>query len=192
MNSGKETYKVEGMSCAVCAQNVESMLSSLNGVKSAHVNFASASVLVEFDEKVISEKEFEKSVESIGYKLIVDQKDHQVSEIQEKEKFILKKAREKAFFSILFALPVFIISMFFPNIPYANWIMLIMTVPVLSWFGRDFFTIAYKQAKHKSTNMDTLVALSTGTAFLYSTFNTIFPEFLLATKFNHMFISKQQ
>ncbi len=182
MNSGKETYKVEGMSCAVCAQNVESMLSSLNGVKSAHVNFASASVLVEFDEKVISEKEFEKSVESIGYKLIVDQKDEQVSEIQEKEKFILKKAREKAFFSILFALPVFIISMFFPNIPYANWIMLIMTVPVLSWFGRDFFTIAYKQAKHKSTNMDTLVALSTGTAFLYSTFNTIFPEFLLAKK----------
>ena len=168
------------MSCAVCAQNVESMLSSLKGVKSAHVNFASASVLVEFDEKIASEKEFEKSTESIGYKLIVDKQDEQISEIQEKEKFILKKAREKAFFSILFALPVFVISMFFPNIPYANWIMLIITVPVLSWFGRDFFTIAYKQAKHKSTNMDTLVALSTGTAFLYSTFNTIFPEFLLA------------
>ncbi len=180
MSFRKKTYKVEGMSCAVCAQNVESMLSSLNGVKSAHVNFATTSVLVEFDEKVVSEKGFGESVESIGYKLILDQNDEQISEIQEKEKFILKKAREKAFFSILFALPVFIISMFFPNIPYANWIMLIITVPVLSWFGRDFFIIAYKRAKHKSTNMDTLVALSTGTAFLYSTFNTIFPEFLLA------------
>ncbi len=179
MNFRKETYQVEGMSCAVCTQNVESVLSSLKGVNSAHVNFASASVLVEFNEKEVSEKEFQESIEGIGYKLIIGQKNDPIFEIQEKEKRILKKAREKALFSNLFALPVFILSMFFPDVPYANWIMFILAIPVLSWFGRDFFTIAYKQARHGSTNMDTLVALSTGTAFLYSTFNTIFPEFLL-------------
>ena len=92
----------------------------------------------------------------------------------------LKKAKQKTLYSILLAFPVFSIAMFFPNIPFANWIMLLLTIPILGWFGRDFFIIAYKQAKNKSVNMDTLVALSTGTAFLFSTFNTFFPEFLIS------------
>ena len=180
MSIKKETYPVEGMSCAVCAQSVESMLSSLEGVKSASVNFASASVLVEFDEDKVTVENFEKSIDRIGYKLIIEQSKDDIKNIEEKEKKTLKKAKQKAFFSILFAFPVFTISMFFHNIPYANWIMLFLALPVLIWFGRDFFVIAYKQAKNKSTNMDTLVALSTGTAFLFSAFNTIFPEYLIS------------
>jgi Cu2+-exporting ATPase len=92
----------------------------------------------------------------------------------------LKRAKEKAAYSILLASPVFTISMFFTNLPYANWILLFITIPILAWFGRDFFVIAFKQAKNKSVNMDTLVALSTGTAFIFSTFNTIFPDFLIS------------
>lgn len=180
MSSKKETYRVEGMSCAVCAQSVESMLSSLNGVKFANVNFASATVLVEYDENIVSSKEFEKSIESIGYKLIIDQSEDNLSNLEEKEKIKLKKAKQKALYSLLMAFPIFILAMFFHHLPNVNWIMLVLTIPVLSWFGRDFFIIAFKQAKNKSTNMDTLVALSTGTAFLFSTFNTIFPDFLIS------------
>jgi len=184
MSFKKGTYQVEGMSCAVCAQSVESMLSSLNGVNSANVNFASASVLIEFDEKQVSVNDFEKSIESIGYKLIIDQSLNDIVNIEAKEKAYLKKTRQKALFSILIAFPIFAIAMFLPNIPFANWIMFVLTIPVLAWFGRDFFIIAYKQAKNGSTNMDTLVALSTGTAFLFSTFNTIFPDYLISKGIN--------
>lgn len=176
----KETYQVEGMSCAVCAQSVESMLSSIKGVKSANVNFASSNVRVEFDDTQVSEQEFEKRIESIGYKIIIDQSGNNLSAIEEKEKAKLKRARGKALYSILMAIPVFSLAMFFPNLPHVNWIMLILTIPILAWFGRDFFIIAFKQARNRSTNMDTLVALSTGTAFLFSTFNTIFPDFLIS------------
>ena len=176
----KETYQVEGMSCAVCAQSVESVLSSMNGVKSASVNFAGASVLVEFDQEQISPENLGKSVEKIGYKLVLSQSEESMQEIEKKEEKKLRKAKQNAFFSIVLAFPIFILSMFFHNIPYANWIMLILTIPVLAWFGREFFIIAYKQARHKSTNMDTLVALSTGAAFLFSTLNTIFPEYLIS------------
>ncbi|MFO7826974.1 MAG: heavy metal translocating P-type ATPase [Bacteroidales bacterium] len=180
MSIKKETYPVEGMSCASCAQSVESMLSSLEGIKQANVNYANASVLVEFDEDTVSPTKMEKSVNDIGYKLIIDNTTENASELEAKEKIKLKKSKQRAFYSIAFAIPVFVIAMFFPKIPFANWIMMLLTLPVITWFGREFFVIAWKQAKNKSTNMDTLVALGTGAAFLFSTFNTIFPEYLLS------------
>ena len=77
----------------------------------------------------------------------------------------------------MLAFPVVVIAMFLMNIPYSNWIMLILTTPVIFWFGRGFFINAFKQAKHGKANMDTLVALSTGIAYLFSLFSTVFPEF---------------
>ncbi len=180
MSIKKETYQVEGMSCASCAKSVESMLSSLQGIKQANVNYANASVLVDFDENTVSPSEMVKAVNDIGYKLIIDKNTDNVSELEAKEKLKLKKAKQRAFYSIAFAIPVFVIAMFFPKIPYANWMMMLLTLPVIVWFGRGFFVIAWKQAKNKSTNMDTLVALGTGAAFLFSTFNTVFPEYLLS------------
>jgi Cu2+-exporting ATPase len=180
MSSRKETYQVEGMSCAVCAQSVESILSALNGVTKASVNYASSSVFVEFNEDIVSESDFESSVNSIGYKIIIDKSENSFEVVEKKERKKLKTAKQKALFSILLAMPIFLIAMFFPKIPNANWIMLVLTIPALGWFGRDFFIIAFKQAKNLSTNMDTLVALSTGTAFLFSSFNTFFPDFLIS------------
>ena len=180
MGIKKETYQVEGMSCASCAKSVESMLSSLQGIKQANVNYANASVLVDFDENTVSPTEMVKAVNDIGYKLITDNNTENVSELEAKEKLKLKKAKQRAFYSIAFTIPVFVIAMFFPKIPYANWMMMLLTLPVIVWFGREFFVIAWKQAKNKSTNMDTLVALGTGAAFLFSTFNTVFPEYLLS------------
>jgi Cu2+-exporting ATPase len=180
MGIRKETYQIEGMSCAVCAQNVESKLSSLEGVASASVNYAALSAYIEFDSNIVSENDFEKSISSIGYKINVDKSENDFEKVEEKEVIRLRKSKQKTLFSIALAFPIFCIAMFFPKTPYSNWIMLVLTIPVLGWFGRNFFIIAFKQAKNFSTNMDTLVALSTGTAFLFSTFNTIFPSYLIS------------
>ncbi|MEQ8424438.1 MAG: HAD-IC family P-type ATPase, partial [Cyclobacteriaceae bacterium] len=88
-----------------------------------------------------------------------------------------KALKERTIWSLLFAVPVAVIGMFFMHMPYANWIMMALSAPVLFWFGRSFFVNGWKQAKHFSANMDTLVALSTGIAFLFSAFNTVYPAF---------------
>ncbi len=95
----------------------------------------------------------------------------------EDEQAHYKKLRAKTVFSIVLALPVIFISMFFMNMPYANLIMLVLTLPVIAWSGSGFFVNAFKQARHGNSNMDTLVAMSTGIAFLFSVFNTFFPHF---------------
>jgi len=174
----KKIYRVEGMSCASCASSVESMLASLNGIKSAQINYANASVIVEFDDEKITHQEMQRAVEKIGYKLITDQKNDDISTIEDLEKIKLLKAKQKAIYSIIFTIPVFIMSMFYHHMPYGNWLMLVFSIPVIFWFGRNFYIIAYKQTLHLSTNMDTLVTLGTGSAFIISLFNTFFPYYL--------------
>ncbi|MCF8335180.1 MAG: heavy metal translocating P-type ATPase [Bacteroidales bacterium] len=175
----KRNFKVEGMHCASCASSVESMLGSLEGVNEARVNFADESVFVEYDEGEIAPSRMKEAVQQIGYDLVIEQKtDLDKEAVREKEK--LNKAGKKAFFAIAFSVPVFIVSMFLPELPFRNWILLTLTLPVITWFGREFFQIAWKQARNGTTNMDTLVALGTGAAFLFSLFNTLFPEYLLS------------
>lgn len=173
----KRTFKVSGMHCASCASSVESMLGAMDGIDQANVNFADESVLVNYDEAAVSEEKMKEAVQQIGYDLILEQKTDLKAE-QEKEDKKLRKARNKALYAIAFSLPVFILSMFLPDFPFRNWIMLALVVPVITWFGREFFEIAWKQAKNFKANMDTLVALGTGAAFLFSLFNTLFPEYL--------------
>ncbi|OFX85669.1 MAG: copper-translocating P-type ATPase [Bacteroidetes bacterium GWF2_33_16] len=175
----KETFMVDGMSCASCAISVETILSSFNGVKTARVNYANSSAFVEYDNAITTFAELAKAIEQIGYSLKIDTSDNAIlSDEEEKKK--LQKAKQKAFYSILLALPVFTIAMFFHHLPFGNWIMLFFTIPIIFWFGRDFYIIAYKQAIHKSANMDTLVALGTGSAFIISLFNTFVPSYLLS------------
>ena len=175
----KRNFKVEGMHCASCASSVESMLDSMGGVNRAQVNFADESVFVEYDKEKVAPSRMKEAVQKIGYDLVIDQKtDLDKEAAKEKEK--LNKAGKKAFLAIGFSIPVFVISMFLPELPFRNWILLGLTLPVITWFGREFFQIAWKQARHGTANMDTLVALGTGAAFLFSLFNTIFPEYLLS------------
>ncbi|MGE0087957.1 MAG: heavy metal translocating P-type ATPase [Bacteroidales bacterium] len=175
----KETYRVEGMSCASCAMSVETMLASISGTKTVSVNYANKLAIVEYDNLKTSESELKNAITQIGYSLALDQEENYL-QIQEEELSKLRKTKQKAFLSILLTIPVFIIGMFFHHIPYGNWIMLLFSIPVITWFGRDFFIIAYKQTMHRSSNMDTLVALGTGSAFLISLFNTFFPSFLIS------------
>lgn len=172
----KEIYNVLGMSCSACAVSVESTLNAQQGVIDAKVNFAASNVLVEFDDKVITPSDMQKALQAIGYDLVTEHEgeENQAEELQRKEYLRL---RRKTVGAVVLATPVFIIGMFFMHMPYGNWIMFAFTLPVLAVFGRNFFVNTFKQLKHGHANMDTLVAVSTGIAFLFSFFNTIYPEY---------------
>jgi Cu2+-exporting ATPase len=119
----------------------------------------------------------QKAVQSIGYDLLVEDENKQQETLEaiHAEKF--KKLKTKTIWAILLSLPVDVIGMLFMNMPYANPIMWLFSTPVVLWLGRDFFINAWKQAKHRSANMDTLVALSTGIAYVFSVFNMLFADF---------------
>lgn len=169
------TYPVKGMTCAACAQSVESMVRSEKGVEEANVNYATATVLVKYDPSVFSPEKLDKAVKSIGYELVIS-KDIRVNGKD-------NTLRNKLLVSLLFALPVVMIAMVFHEIPYGNSILFALSLPVILWSGKGFYISAFKKALHKTFNMDTLVALGTGSAFLYSIFNTFYPEYLLSRGF---------
>jgi Cu2+-exporting ATPase len=178
----KEIYPVEGMSCSSCALSIQTMLSAQEGVKSAVVNLAMEQVVVEYEPQLIDTARMGKVVDGIGFKLITDKSVGAGDQVHTQNRR-LKRLKFNTLMSVAFSIPVLLISMVFHHLPYSNWIMLVLSVPVLAIFGREFFIIAWKRAMHFSSNMDTLVALGTGTAFLYSTFNTVFPEFLRSRGF---------
>ena len=175
-NLTRESFPVLEMTCAACAVSVESMLKSTAGVKDAGVNFANQTAWVEYDKKIATPVTLQSAVRSIGYDLIVDVEDPQAAQEESQRKHYARVKRRTIWSSIL-AVPVVIIGMFFMDMPYGNYISMALSAPVVFYFGRTFFINAWKQAKHRQANMDTLVALSTGIAFLFSAFNTFFPEF---------------
>jgi len=164
------------MSCAACAVSVESMLKSTEGVKDAGVNYANQTAWAEYDTNQVTPEVLRNTIRSIGYDLIIDAEDPQ----QIQEELHIKKyndLKRRTIWASILSAPIVVIGMFFMNIPYANWIMTVLATPVVFWFGRQFFITAWKQAQFRKANMDTLVALSTGIAYVFSLFNTIFPEF---------------
>ncbi|HCM77966.1 MAG TPA: heavy metal translocating P-type ATPase [Cytophagales bacterium] len=170
------TFPVLEMTCAACAVSVESMLKSTEGVKDAGVNFANQSAWVEYDETIAKPADFQNAVRSIGYDLVVDVEDPQAVK-EEAQKRHYEEVKNRTIWSLVLALPVVIIGMFYMDMPYGNYISMAFAAPVVFYFGRNYFINAFKQAKFGKSNMDTLVALSTGIAFAFSAFNTFFPEF---------------
>lgn len=167
------------MSCAVCAATVEQTVARLEGVREAAVNFASNRLLVAFDESVLTPGRIRDAVRAAGYDLIVEEEGAEEKQrLAERDR--LKRLGRDTLGAWIFALPVMVISMVFMHMPYGEWIMLALTLPVLALFGRAFFVNAWKQTSHRTANMDTLVALSTSIAFLFSLFNTLWPEFWYA------------
>jgi Cu2+-exporting ATPase len=173
----KKSFPVTGMSCASCAANVESTLKEEPGVRNASVNYANSLALVEYFPTIANINHFKKSVQSTGYDLIIESDQASADKLEKQKQNAYQRLREKTILSIIFSVPIVLIGMFFMNIPYANFIMWALATPVVFIFGQQFFTAAWKQAKHRSANMDTLVALSTGIAYLFSVFNTLFPQF---------------
>lgn len=168
---------VTGMTCAACASSVQTILDKQNGVLECAVNFANESAKIQFDTSLTSPEFLQEKLQQIGYGLILG-----TPEKAKEQQAILKenqyqKLKQNLIWATILTIPVVIIGMFFMEMPYANWIELALTTPVLLWFGRQFFVNALKQTRAGTANMDTLVALSTGIAFIFSLYNTISPEF---------------
>ena len=173
----KRQIPVLQMGCASCANRIASTVQALNGIVSAEVNYASAMLSLEFLPKIITLSEVQKAVQDAGYDLFIEEEVNEnktLSSIQEEKMTTLKN---KTIWALLLALPIVIIGMFFMEMPYANEIMWVLATPVVFGLGSRFFINAWKQAKHRTANMDTLVALSTGVAYVFSVFNTLFPEY---------------
>lgn len=174
--SVKKTWPVTGMSCASCAGSSEATLNNQVGVIKAEVNYANNSAQVEYIPGLISPEEMKSALQAAGYDLLVDDAGSETLEEVRESNYLALKRRVTG--ALILAVPLFIIGMFFMNMPYANYIMWALSTPMLFYYGRPFFTGAWKQLKHRSANMDTLVAVSTGTAYLFSVLITLFPGYL--------------
>ena len=172
----KKVYPVMGIHCAACANNVEKIVKKQEGVEDASVNLAAAVLTVDFNSDVVSPEQLKDAVMKIGFDLIIDE-DNSMEEQEEAEHSYYEQLQRKTVVAWIFALPVAFMGMFFMDFPGINWWMLVLSLPVLFYSGHAFYVNAWKQAKHFTSNMDTLVALSTSIAFLFSLFNTLYPQF---------------
>ena len=170
----KKTIPVIGMACSVCSANVEKKLQSLEGINSASVSLASRTALVDYDPDIISLEDMKREISNAGYDLVIEN-DRSVEEINRRE-FTLLRRRTLA--SWLFAILTMCFSMGWISHTgsFANQICLLLTLANLLYCGKQFYVSAWKQLLHHTANMDSLVALSTLIAFLFSTFNTFFGE----------------
>lgn len=173
----KKSFPVLGMTCASCALSAESIVKHQLGVVDASVNYATGNLVVEYLPGITDAEKLRKAVQSIGYDLFIEENIRQQESVEAIQEIRLKKLKTKTLSALVLTIPVVIIGMFFMNIPFANEIMWLLSTPVVIWIGRDFYVNAWKQLKHKTANMDTLVALSTGIAYLFSISNMIFAGF---------------
>lgn len=175
-----EIYDIEGLACASCASSAQNVLGRLEGVKDVRVNYATKTAAIETSSSGMGIELLNEKLARLGFVLHPKNKDA-YKKRQERAEKSLATLRKQLLVGGIFAMPLFIIAMFLPSIPYGNYIMFGLTLPILFWSGRHFFVSAAKQASILKVNMDSLVALGTGTAFLFSTFNTFFPQVLEAS-----------
>ena len=170
----KKTIPIIGMACSVCSANVEKKLRSLKGINSASVSLASRTALVDYNPDIISLEDMKREISNAGYDLVIEN-DRSVEEINRREFTLL---RRRTFASWLFAILTMCFSMGWISHTgsFANQICLLLTLANLLYCGKQFYVSAWKQLLHHTANMDSLVALSTLIAFLFSTFNTFFGE----------------
>ena len=176
----KDTFPILGMSCAACAARVEKTLSAQKGVVRATVNYAAATANVEYESLRCTPDSLRKAVQDAGYDLLTDKEEDIADKAQEAHSKRYAELRRRTIWAISLALPTAVAGMFFMNVPYMKIIMCLLSAPVVFWLGRGFFSNAWKQFRHGTANMDTLVASSTGIAYLFSVFNLLFPDFWLS------------
>lgn len=171
----KKTIPVIGMACSACSANIEKKLNSLNGITSASVSLPSRSALVDFNPDEVSLTDMKAAINAIGYDLVIEEGRSAV-EIEKRAYTLLKR---KAILSWIFAIGVMAISMHwvnFGNNNISNQVALLVALGNMLYCGKQFYVSAWKQLKNGLANMDTLVALSTLIAFLFSVFNTFWGE----------------
>jgi P-type Cu2+ transporter len=173
----KKSFPVLNLNCASCAVSVQTTLQNQTGVLNAAVNYANAMALIEFIPTIIAAQQLKAAVQTIGYDLMIDETEEAKESLAAIHNQKYRSLKNKTIGAVALSAPMVVIGMFFMNIPYAAYILWALATPVVIIFGKQFFINAFKQAKHRSANMDTLVALSTGVAYLFSVFNTLFPQY---------------
>ena len=176
----RKNFPVQGMGCAACVARVQNTISGLDGVSGCNVSLASNSAQVDYDPGVVTAADIKKAVQDAGYDLIVvegdDSEDEAESEAERLQEEYLQSLKKDAALAVILALLVMLIGMGFKDFPAKGYILWALATPAVFWCGRRFFSVAWKQARHGSTNMDTLVALSTLISYLFSVFNLLFPK----------------
>ena len=173
----KKAFPVLNMHCAGCANNVEKTVRKLPGIVDASVNLATNTLSVSYEADKLAPGEIRAAVLSGGYDLIIEEENLKEERREEAQHQHYRKLKMQVVGAWVFAVPMLLLSMVFMHVPYSSEIQLLLTLAVMILFGGSFYTGAWKQAKLGRSNMDTLVALSTSIAFLFSAFNTFFPEF---------------
>ena len=177
----KQTIPVIGMACSSCSANIEKKLNTLKGVNSASVSLPGRSALIDFNPQVISLEKMKAEINALGYDLVID-KETSVDEIEKREYVLLKR---KTVLSWLFSIAVMCVSMRWIDLgsrDITNQVALLIALANMLYCGRQFYVSSFRQLLHGSANMDTLVALSTGIAFLFSAFNTFWGDAVWASR----------
>ena len=179
MNLETKTVLVLDMSCAVCANNVETTVKQLPGVVDAAVNFATNTLTVKYNPQAITLLKMQEAVRKAGYDLVIESEDFVAlqEEIEWKHYKILKRNMAGAW---SFSIVLLLLSMLYAEPLWSKWLMMILSFIVISVFGRSFYINGIRHAVKGKANMDTLVTLSTAIAFLFSLFNTVYPQFWLS------------
>lgn len=178
-NTVKKTFPVLNMHCAGCANNVEKTIGHLPGVEASSVNFANNILSVTYKLDQQTPESIRAAVVNAGYDLIIEE-DHAAERQEEKQRRNYRILKFRVIGAWIFALPLLLLSMVFMHVPYSGLIQMCLALPVLLIFGTPFYVGAWKQLKMGRSNMDTLVTLSTSIAFIFSVFNTFFPEFWIS------------
>ena len=174
------TFPVAGMSCASCAVRVDKALNGLPGVESAHVNYASATARVDYRSGECSPGTLKRAVQAAGYDLLTDAEGPAEDEAAHVRAAHYRALKRRTLWAAGLCLPIVAGGMLFMDAPAVKYAVWALSTPVVFGLGREFFVNAWKQLRHGAANMDTLVAVSTGIAYLFSLFNLFFPEFWLS------------
>ena len=177
IKSVKQSFPVLNMTCATCASSSQNVLTFVPGVLDASVNFANGNAIIEYIPELSSLTEMRSALQEVGFDLLIEEKESSRENLEQLQQERYKKLKRDTISAVALAIPLMLIGMVFMNMPYADYIMWVLATPILFIYGQRFFVGAWKQAKRFSANMDTLVALSTGIAYLFSVFNMFFSEF---------------
>src|SRR6478735_1581932 len=171
-------FPVTGMTCAACANSVESMLQSQEGVEKAQVNYAGQTASVKYNPDQVSLNQLQKVIRSIGYDLLIQSSEADAEALEKQREKEFQTLKFRTIGALVLALPVAVLGMLYHHPePWMKWTEMLLSAPVVFGFGWPFFKRAFAQARHGRANMDTLVAVSTGVAFFFSAFNTVYPQY---------------
>ena len=174
------TFPILGMTCASCVQGVESALQRQPGVQEVSVNLATHTAQVAFDPALATPEGLQRAVRAAGYDMLLTEGLEDPAAADQRQADLLVKRRRDLVAAAICTLPLVVVGMGFMHASWSPWVQWLLATTVVAVFGRQFFINAWRQARHGHANMDTLVALSTGMAYLFSVFNTLRPGFWLS------------